>query len=332
VEAARSEPSLRLALALAEALGVTVDSLFGVETSLAPLHGTELAPVGVRGSRAALAAVGGRLVAAPLSGSTGVRSGFAPATALVTASPGTFQPLAPMRPTLVVAGCDPALPLLEAPLAHLDPPVSLLWRSCGSAAALELAASGLVHVAGFHTRELAGDERAVVTARLGPGPHEVVGFAGWREGLVLRPGLAALVTSLAEAVAAGLRLVNREPGAQARTVLEEGAAAAGVAVSACPGYSSEVPGHLEVAAAIASGLADFGVASEPAALAYGLDFVALSDERFDLVVAPGLTDAPEVQALVRVLGSPWLHRQLASIPGYDASTCGEVVAVGTSPS
>jgi molybdate-binding protein len=39
-----------------------------------------------------------------------------------------------------------------------------------------------------------------------------------------------------------------------------------------------------VAAAIAAGLADAGVASEPAALAYGLAFVPLASEHVDLVI------------------------------------------------
>jgi len=85
-------------------------------------------------------------------------------------------------------------------------------------------------------------------------------------------------------------------------------------------------GHLEVAAAIAAGIADVGVASEPAALAYELAFIPLTQERFDLVIPAAQVSAREVQAMARVLSSPWLLAQLASIPGYDSSRCGERVA------
>src|SRR5205823_11906700 len=67
------------------------------------------------------------------------------------------RPIGPPRPTLVVAGCDPALPLLEMPLALLDPPVSFTWWPCGSREALRLAAAGLVHVAGAHLRGESGE-------------------------------------------------------------------------------------------------------------------------------------------------------------------------------
>jgi molybdate-binding protein len=81
-----------------------------------------------------------------------------------------------------------------------------------------------------------------------------------------------------------------------------------------------------VAAAISAGLADAGIASEPAALAYGLPFVSLTAERFDLVIPADLAGSREVQSLIKVLSSRWLLDQLASLPGYDASTCGHHVA------
>ena len=89
---------------------------------------------------------------------------------------------------------------------------------------------------------------------------------------------------------------------------------------------SVVPAADLVAAAIAAGLADTGVASEPAALAYGLAFLPLAAERFDLVIPARQAGSREVQALRRVLAAPWLLSQLDSLPGYDPSRCGERVA------
>jgi molybdate-binding protein len=93
-----------------------------------------------------------------------------------------------------------------------------------------------------------------------------------------------------------------------------------------PGYHTRATGHLQVAAAAAAGLADAGVASEPAALAYGLGFVPLAAERFDLVIPARHATSREVEALRRVLASPWLLVQLGCLPGYDPGRCGEPVA------
>jgi putative molybdopterin biosynthesis protein len=339
VESGLSDPSLRVALALARALGLTVEELFGPGNMVSPVAARPVAPLGAQQARVTLAPVGGELVALPLSGTRASRAGFLPADGLACAAdekkPGTgeaersVRPIAPPRPTLVVAGCDPAIPLLEPPLGLLDPPVELSWWECPSAEALRLAADGLVHVAGAHLRGPSGDYNTGPAADLLPQGSEVIGFCSWREGLALRPELGSDVTGLGDVVRCRLRLVNREPGSEARSVLDRELASAGVDAghaSQLPGYGTRAAGHLQAAAAIAAGLADAGVVSEPAALTYGLAFVPLTAEHFDLVIPAAVQGSREVQALIRVLSSRWLLDQLASLPGYDPARCGEHIA------
>jgi molybdate-binding protein/transcriptional regulator with XRE-family HTH domain len=339
VESGHSDPSLRVALALAQALGLSVEELFGPGEPATPVTAVSVAPLRGRTDRVTLAPVGDRFVALPLLGDAGSGLGFLPAGGLanpanlaasaVTAGPArngadagleliAVRPIGPPRPTLVVAGCDPALPLLATPLALLDPPVAFAWWPCGSAAALRLARQGLVHAAGVHAQ---GD-----TSEAGqplPDGADVVGFTAWREGLAVRPGLRSVVTGLDAIAKHKLRIVNREPGAEARRLLDAERQRLGLDSGDLPGYDTQAVGHLQVASAVAAGLAEAGVASEPAARAYGLAFIPLAEERFSLVI-PGLHAASrEVQALLKVLSSPWLLAQLASLPGYDAATCGD---------
>jgi putative molybdopterin biosynthesis protein len=177
-----------------------------------------------------------------------------------------------------------------------------------------------VHAAGVHRVDLGAETEAGAVNRI-PGGAEVVGFASWREGLVVRPGTA--VRGLDDIVRQGLRLVNREPGAQARALLDRERRRLRLDPAELPGYDTRASGHLQVAAAIVGGLADAGVSSEPAALAYGLDFIPLAQERFDLLLPAKHAASREVQGLLKVLTSPWLLAELASLPGYDAACCGE---------
>jgi len=329
LESGLSDPSLRVALALARVLGMTVEEVFGPGTPVPEMAARPLAPLAGGATRVRLAEIGGTLVALPLTGAAVSQGGFVPADGLASGSGPAgaarpVRPLSPPRPTLVVAGCDPAFPLLEAPLALLDPPVSFAWWPCASGQALELAAAGLVHAAGVHGRS-ADDNLASARTAL-PQGAEVYGFCGWREGLVLQAGLAARVSGLVDVVKAGLRLVNREPGSEARLLLDQELAAIGASPGDLAGYQSQATGHLDVASAIAAGLADVGVASEPAALAYGLDFVPLAAEQFDLVIPVGQAGSREVPGLLKVLSSRWLLDQLATLPGYDPAPCGEHVA------
>jgi putative molybdopterin biosynthesis protein len=341
VEAGHSDPSLRVALALASALGVTVEEMFGPAVPAPVVGARPVAPLGEEGARVTLAQVGDSFVALPLAAESATRAGFLPAGGLVAMPSGPapatpVRPLGPPRPTLVVAGCDPALPLLETPLALLDPPIAFSWWPCGSGEALRLAAAGLVHAAGAHllgssgeyntgpARELLATQQPGA-GQLARGGAEVIGFASWREGLVLRRGLDGSVHRLADLADRGLRVVNREEESEARRVLDREMGRAGLKPAALRGYGTRAAGHLQVASATAAGLADAGVASEPAALAYGLGFVPLAEERFDLVIPAAQLGSREVEGLLRVLTSPWLAAQLGSLPGYDPGRCGEHV-------
>ena len=375
VESGHSDPSLRVALSLARALGLSVEQLFGpgeptaavTAVSVAPLAGPRPAQrsgdragaerAGTEragGERVTLAPVGDRFVALPLRGDAGASLGFLPAgghaapdsltalsalsgsgrsAATATAPDGrdagsragaagayeeiAVHPISPPRPTVVVAGCDPALPLLATPLSLLDPPLAFAWWPCGSGEALRLARVGLVHAAGVHTQTGNGDGAGL------PDGAMVVGFTAWREGLALRPDLRSAITGLDAVAKLRLGLVNREPGAEARRLLDRERVRLNLGPADLPGYGTQAAGHLQVASAIAARLADAGVASEPAARAYGLAFVPLAHERFNLVIPAEHAASREAQALLKVLTSPWLLAQLANIPGYDAATCGE---------
>ncbi|MGH3192481.1 MAG: substrate-binding domain-containing protein [Streptosporangiaceae bacterium] len=333
IESGISDPSLRVALALARALGLTVEDLFGPDNPVMPVAATPVAPLGGQGARVTLASMGDGYVALPLRGVTVSRAGFLPAGGLVTGTDRhrgrasrKVRPIGPPRPTLVAAGCDPALPLLEAPLGLLDPPVVFSWWPCPSREALQLAADRLVHVAGTHLRGQDSEYNVGPAAELLREGGEVIGFCSWQEGLVLRPELADGISGLQDVAESGLRLVNREPGAEARSLLDRELADAGIEGSQLPGYDTHADGHLQVAAAIAAGLADAGIASEPAALAYDLVFVPLAAEHFDLVIPAAQASTREVQGLLKVLSSAWLLEQLANLPGYDAGRCGERIA------
>lgn len=330
VEGGRWDPSLRVVLALARALNIAVEDLFGPSAELSPVDSASVVPVAV-GQRVQLANVGPRTVALPLAGDRALRVGFMPATGLVInagePTPGCaiVSPSAPTWHSVVVAGCDPALPLLAEPLSRLNPPIGLAWWPCTSQSALELVAAGLVHAAGVH---LADDHHALVSlveAHLADVGAEVIGFADWQEGLAIAPNLNDGPLTVASIAERNLRLINRENGSEARFLLDQHLDEVGIEPKQLAGYHTQVGGHLLVASSIAAGLGDVGITMEPAAKAYDLDFIPLAAERSYIVLGRPLIITPEAQALLRVLGSPQMQTQLTGLPGYAARPCGEAV-------
>jgi molybdate-binding protein/DNA-binding XRE family transcriptional regulator len=328
IEAGRWDPSLRVALALSRGLSLDVEDLFGSPPDLPAVEARTLGAVPEDGVPVVLAKVGDAPVALPLLGDRALRPGFGNASgaALPATVPGraTVIPIGSTWRSVVVAGCDPGLPLLAEPLARLSPPIGLAWWPCSTERALELAASGLVHVAGVHLPDSDPGLSALVGRHLGDRGAEVIGFTGWHEGLVWDRSLATAL-DLTAAFERGLRLVNREPGSEARSLLEAEADRGGLPLAAMPGSHTAVTAHLLVTSAIASGLGAVGVSTEPCAIAHGLGFTPLASEHSHLVVPAPLLATPEIQGLLRVLADADLRNQLARLEGYDARLCGDPI-------
>jgi putative molybdopterin biosynthesis protein len=124
---------------------------------------------------------------------------------------------------------------------------------------------------------------------LKPGMRLVKGY-GRMQGIVTRDAKAPDV--------ARARMVNRNRGSGTRVLIEELLKGAKP-----PGYHYEAKSHNAVAAAVAQGRADWGVAIQPVAEMYGLTFTPLREEQYDFVIPEGRWDRPAVAAFRAVLDS-----------------------------
>ncbi|MEE8466061.1 MAG: substrate-binding domain-containing protein, partial [Dehalococcoidia bacterium] len=230
-------------------------------------------------------------------------------------------------PTLAMLGCDPAVGLLEAGLRSKG--VALVAGEEGSRQALLSLARGEAHVAGCHLLDDAtGTYNGSWVRQLVPFPCTLVTFASWQQGLIVAFGNPKQIQGVSDLANPGIRLVNRQEGSGSRALLDRVLTGAGVPIGGVDGYEREESGHLAVAAAVASGSADAGVGVKAAAVAMGLDFLPLEEERYDLVIPDHFLDEGPVQALLDLLRSPTLHRRVESLGGYDVSHMGIPASAG----
>ncbi|MDE7262805.1 MAG: molybdopterin biosynthesis protein, partial [Oscillospiraceae bacterium] len=82
------------------------------------------------------------------------------------------------------------------------------------------------------------------------------------------------------------------------------------------GYTREEFTHTSVAAQIAAGTADAGMGIYSAAQLYGLDFLPICMEQYDLLIPDSAFDTPMVQRLLEVLGSEAFRERLEKLGGY----------------
>jgi putative molybdopterin biosynthesis protein len=78
-----------------------------------------------------------------------------------------------------------------------------------------------------------------------------------------------------------------------------------------------------VARAVAERQATVGLGIQAAASAYGLDFVRLGEERYDLVAHAERWDDESFSALRSVVTSPRFREALVALGGYEVTQTGE---------
>lgn len=335
IESGEYQPSVGVALRLARELGESVESLFGEGTDLrieAKWAGEGRAPAR---ARVALGRVNGRVVALPQPVSA---LSLAPAAGIVESesdsarrvSVEAFRSQAEIDSTVLLAGCDPAAAILSDWLARRRAPVRVVSLQCSSRAALRALVERRVHAAGMHIRDARTGEYNLAFARrmLGNRSAVFVNFASWEIGLAVPIGLRDRIRGVADLARQGVRMVNREPGSGARLALDDALSQLGVEAGALKGYDRELGGHLEVAAAIGAGQAQAGVTIRVAAEAYGLHFIPMREERYDLLIPQSEMELPAVGAMLEALNTSRFARELSELCGYDTSRTGTIIASG----
>lgn len=327
IEAGRAMPAVDVAMRIAGALEARVEDLFGAPATEQTLA-TEPASASLTG-RVAVAEIGGRWISYGLDGA-GMRisaDGLGGAARRDAVEVAPLRPAAEARDNVVLMGCAPGLGLLADRLNARPGPGRFLWFSRSSTEALEALARSRTHVAGVHLVDPRTREANVADVRrlAGTAPVVLITLGRWEAGLVLPRGNPRKLRAIADLGRRGLRIAVREPGSGARRFLDRELRSAGLSLDVARKAPVLAAGHLEVAHAVSLGAADAGVATRDAALAFGLDFVALEEERYDLALAAeGLADA-RLQRLLDVLTSAPLRRELSAV-GYDVRGCGDRVA------
>lgn len=147
---------------------------------------------------------------------------------------------------------------------------------------------------------------------LGPGLVLFRGY-GRLQGVVFRPGDARFEGKDAAAAVAeaarlpGVVMINRNRGSGTRALYDR------LLGDARPqGHGVEASSHHAIAAAVAQGRADFGIAIDIVARDRGLGFLPIAEERFDFVTTEARRDRPAVKALFEELSNPDTRAALAA--------------------
>jgi molybdate-binding protein/DNA-binding XRE family transcriptional regulator len=330
-------PNTEVALNLARELEVTVDELFSLQEGArkpAESLAAEVLSAGplVKGQPVRVCQIGSRWVSVPVSASPYYMpeaDGIIKRTGRTTgrADLVVFAKEEATQKRLVLAGCDPATGLLARMVERISG-VEIVSAAASSRLALTWLSEGKVHVAGSHLEDpKTGEFNLPYIRKQFPGEDfSVVTFARWEEGFVVTPGNPKRVHKIDDLARKTVRFVNREPGSGSRGLLDKLLEQAGMDGSKVQGYDRVAHGHLAAAYCVVSREADVCLATRSAAQTFGLDFIPLHSERYDLVMRKRTADLPAVKAFLDVLQRAALRRKLEVLAGYDTSQTGTLLA------
>ena len=336
IEAGTYVPNTEVALKLARELEVGVDALFALQSGLRAA--SESLPVELLSGRAAMKGqpvricqIGPRWVGVPVSATPY----FMPEADGIIDRPGlhsrasliVFGRVDAAQKRLVLAGCDPATGMLSR-MVESTSGVEVVSAAASSKLALTWLSEDKVHIAGSHLEDPKSGEFNLPYLR-NQFPNDdfsVITFARWEEGLITSAGNPKAIGKIEDLARRNVTFVNREPGSGSRALIDKLLEKAGIEASKVRGYARIAWGHLAAAHCVLTGEADVCLATRSAAQVFGLDFIALHSERYDLVMRRKTAELPAVQAFLDVLQRAALRRKLEVLAGYDTAHTGSVIA------
>ena len=285
--------------------------------------------------------VGDRLMASPLNRGSGVVSSFMKADGILRVPQGRegyaagehvevrlLRSLEKLKNTLVVIGShDPLLDEMGNLLHMADPGLYMSSSHVGSMGGIMAVRRGEAHAAGCHLLDTqTGRYNVSYLRRYFPdGGVKLVRCVGRNQGLMVAAGNPLGIRGFPDVARSGVRYVNRQKGSGTRILADYLCRENGIAPERIYGYEREELTHTSVAAQIAGGSADAGMGIYSAAKLYGLDFLPVCVEEYDLLIPDHAFDSPLVQRMLDILRSDAFRERLMQLGGYTLDRPGELI-------
>ena len=287
--------------------------------------------------------VGEKLMASPLNRGSGVVSSFMKADGILEIPQGVegyeagaevnirllCEPEKLSNTLVVIGSHDPLLDELGDFMHIANNDVFMSSAHVGSMGGVMAVRRGEAHAAGCHLLDTETGKYNVnfVKKYFPKGGVKLVRCVGRQQGLMVAAGNPLGIEKFADIAKENLRYVNRQKGSGTRILTDFLCKQDKIDTDTIYGYDREELTHNSVAVQIASGSADAGMGIYSAARLYGLDFIPICVEEYDLLIPDKCWDTPQVQQMLAALKSREFQEKLLAMGGYTLDRPGEVIVV-----
>lgn len=228
----------------------------------------------------------------------------------------------PAHPAIVFSGShDLAVELLANQLhGHFD----LLSLPVGSLDGLVALRQNLCNLSGTHLLDPNGEYNLPFVRHFFPDrAMQVVTLAHREQGLMVMAGNPKSIHSLADLARIDLTFINRNPGSGTRLWLDRQLQFQRIPPESIHGYNTAVSTHTESAYLVQAGKADVALGLRAASHQFGLDFIPLFHERYDIVFSR--EQGTLLSPLLDTLQTRAFRRGVEALTGYETKHTGEQI-------
>jgi putative molybdopterin biosynthesis protein len=213
---------------------------------------------------------------------------------------------------------DLTIDILSSYLRAQSNNAKIISSHVGSMAGIMAIRKGEAHMAGVHLLDPETKQYNLSYVKKFLAEQEVVlyPFLRRKQGWLLPKGNPLNIKDVSDIAEKGALFVNRQKGAGTRILFDLLLREHGIEPEQINGYDREMFSHLSVAAEVKGSPKAVGLGIYPAAKAMGLDFIAIADEEYDLLMTKAFFESDRGQQLVGIIQSKEFQARVEAIGGY----------------
>ena len=185
----------------------------------------------------------------------------------------------------------------------------------------------MTHIAGSHLLDPeSGDyNTSYVKHYLGDKDIAMITLVHRQQGFMVQPGNPLRIKSIQDLARDDITFINRQAGSGTRVLLDHELRKAGLESDAVSGYNLEEYTHMAVAVSVLAGKTDAGLGILAAARALSLDFIPVTEERYDLIIPRDFLDLPSIQQVLSIISSDEFKKTVEAMGGYSTRETGNQI-------
>jgi putative molybdopterin biosynthesis protein len=222
---------------------------------------------------------------------------------------------------------DPNLDVLLSYMKKTHPEQNIFTSSTGSLNGLQMLNDGQIDIAYCHLLDpKTGEYNIPYLNTYLPGMKIAVVHLFYREvGFILSKDIGFKIKDFSSLTQNGVKFINRQKGSGTRLMIDYNLEKAGIDPKLINGYERDVFTHVEVGLSILSGEANAGIGTIAISRLFGLPFVPILRESFDMVLTQETYFQKGVQAFIDTLNTKDFRKKVEPLGNYDFNESGKII-------